>query len=139
MWLARLLYKYLKPRFLSLEKFLAAEIRKEKQAEQFQLAEQKLADLRKRRKSGTDTKVKIFDFNKSVCRHLKGGSSRNQGSYKDYAVRFHTYADGSTDVVCLICLKKWTPEDKDWSVALEMVEHSSNTKTSSELVFIVDK
>ena len=71
------------------------------------------------------------------CSHTKGGKARHRTSIKDYAVRDFRFIDGTREIACLICGKKWRPEWKDWYKALEMVESTTNTASSSEGVFKV--
>lgn len=67
------------------------------------------------------------------CLHLKGGRQR-RGGIRDFAVRFHTYPDGSQKVNCTICRKEWLPGGPDWTEAMSMVNQSSNTPSSSEVI-----
>jgi hypothetical protein len=70
------------------------------------------------------------------CQHLKGGHVRSL-AFKDYAVTDHTYIDGSRLVRCMICRKRWAPETREWTLALEMVQQSSNRASSSEVPMLV--
>jgi hypothetical protein len=73
----------------------------------------------------------------STCRHLKGGRFRSK-SHKDYAIRDFTFIDGIREVACLICGKKWRPECQDWDKALDMLDSTTNTCSSSERIFRKD-
>lgn len=68
------------------------------------------------------------------CKHLKGGRVRIN-SQKDYAVRFHTFIDGSQSIKCQLCGKEvWnTPKTQFlWQHMLAMTEYSTNSPSSSE-------
>jgi hypothetical protein len=66
------------------------------------------------------------------CRHLKGRRRYYGIRRKDYAIRDFTFIDGTREVACLICGKKWRPDHRNWSDALEMLESTTNTSSSSE-------
>lgn len=68
------------------------------------------------------------------CKHLKGGRVR-LNRQKDYAVRFHTFIDGSQSIKCQLCGKEvWnTPKTQFlWQHMLAMTEYSTNSPSSSE-------
>jgi len=70
------------------------------------------------------------------CKHLKGGRLRNR-VIKDYAIKCFTFIDGRAEVSCLLCGKKWEPNGQDWEKALEMLEQTTNTRSSSEFIPVV--
>jgi hypothetical protein len=84
-----------------------------------------------------DWQLKCINYNRSQkCNHLKGGNLRGGG--KDYCVSFHTFIDGSQRIACLkgcgfevFNKPEWRFK---WAVGLKMVEQSTNTRTSSEVV-----
>ena len=69
------------------------------------------------------------------CKHRKGG--KIAGITKDFAIRDFTFIDGRREVVCLICGKKWLPGYRDWYKALEMLESTTNSASSSERIFTI--
>ena len=83
-----------------------------------------------------DWQIKCRNYNRSQkCNHLKG---KLRGSRKDYCVSFHTFIDGSQRIACLkgcgfevFNKPEWSFK---WAVGLKMVEQSTNTRTSSEVV-----
>ena len=81
----------------------------------------------------TDERTRI---KQARCDHRKGGAHKFR-SAKDYALRDHTFIDGSRQVRCTICGKVWTPNSKEWFKALEMLEQTTNTRTSSEILAVV--
>src|ERR1700687_2519364 len=76
------------------------------------------------------------EFNRrQKCNHRKGSQ---WGGLIDYAVSFHTFIDGSQRIACLkgcgfevYNKPEWSFK---WAVGLKMVEQSTNTRTSSEVV-----
>jgi hypothetical protein len=71
------------------------------------------------------------------CKHAKG--NRRHGIFhKDYAIRDFTFIDDTREVACLICGKKWRPGYQDWDKALEMLDSTTNTASSSERIFRED-
>jgi hypothetical protein len=83
-----------------------------------------------------DWQIKCRNYNRSQkCNHLKGNL---RGGCKDYCVSFHTFIDGSQRIACLkgcgfevFNKPEWSFK---WTVGLKMVEQSTNTRTSSEVV-----
>jgi hypothetical protein len=69
-----------------------------------------------------------------LCNHLKGGDVGTQ--FKDYAVTTHTLPDGETYIRCMICADRWVPSDPDWNAAVIMTHNSSNSPSSSEVVYM---
>jgi hypothetical protein len=69
-----------------------------------------------------------------LCNHLKGGDAKSY--FKDYAVTTHTLPDGNTYIRCMICADKWVPSDPDWDAALIMAKNSSNSPSSSEVIYV---
>lgn len=65
------------------------------------------------------------------CSHLKGGRMAGRWS-TDYNVSNFTYIDGTQEIKCLTCGKKWFNGDLGWQDALNMFRQSTNTPNSSE-------
>jgi hypothetical protein len=86
-----------------------------------------------------DWQLKCINYNRSQkCNHRKGGKVSAWGGRIDYAVSFHTFIDGSQRIACLkgcgfevFNKPEWSFK---WAVGLKMVEQSTNTRTSSEVV-----
>lgn len=115
-----------------------AALRKQLQDEQFKLAE----NLQKQlwAKYGTPKQrleSELYRILPDNCRHLKGGSYGPKALRKDYAVRFFTFPNGTSNIKCTICGQEWTRESADWQKAIEMTEQSTNTKGSSEYSMLV--
>ncbi len=90
--------------------------------------------LRKINLEKLDSNINVEErikLRQATCRHLKGGLLGRRVN-KDYAVRDFRFIDGRREVACLICGKKWTPEGRDWDKALEMLEETTNSASSSE-------
>lgn len=80
------------------------------------------------------------------CLHVKGGrwiqaadrkqtfSVKRTNRIDDFAVSDHTFIDGSRRVCCLLCFKKWFPDTPEWKEAEYMLLHTTNTRTSSQVV-----
>ena len=68
------------------------------------------------------------------CDHLKGGRFKMRSIVGDYNVSMHTFIDGSIKVWCNLCSAVWEPDKPGWKEALNMVKHSTNRPSSSEVV-----
>lgn len=97
-------------------------------------AEQRLTAVRMRRLMGTQPLGSWPNIFEKPCKHLKGGRYRLPG-HKDYATWCFTFVDGSTIIKCAICGEKWTPQSPDWADAIKMMEQSTNTRCSSEVIY----
>jgi hypothetical protein len=121
-WLQKLIRKFISWLYTEIEnertrrqaaiRNVAAEIR---DAEDRHRAGQRLKEITKRQNN---------------CSHLKGGG--RLATHNDYAVWHHVFPDGSETIKCLICGKPWTKQSPDWQIALNMMNHSSNSKSASE-------
>lgn len=85
------------------------------------------------------------------CKHLKGGKKGSKKTQqKDFAVYQHTHIGPDLFICCQICNMKWRQGDTDeyllrgkkkisnhthigWRKAVEMLDESSNTASSSEI------
>lgn len=97
--------------------------------------------LRKFRESGNESfaQAKARDRKPDPnCKHLKGGSSIRVG-YKDYNVACHNFPDGTAKIWCLngCGFVSWKGS-KSWPSAIKLMERTTNTQTSSEIIWKKD-
>jgi hypothetical protein len=94
-----------------------------------------LKDLDQRKRN--EAAWALLEKKQLACRHLKGGRYHPL-YYKDYCVSDHTFPDLRRQIKCLICgWDSWFVNgkgDQRWAEALQMVEQSTNTRTSSEII-----
>lgn len=67
------------------------------------------------------------------CRHLKGGGYGLSTIGRDYNISYHRFINNRARIRCLTCGKVWWENEPGWKEALEMMNQSSNTPSSSEI------
>lgn len=138
-----------------LESMLEVILRKEEriaQAEEKVLADQKAKNEQRLRNMNL-SKDELLAPQKS-CRHLKGGKKRKKNQAEDFAVYPHRFVDGTLRIRCTICGAFWQEGDTketlrrrgkaiknhtglSWADACNMVEHSTNKYSCSEIRYDV--
>ena len=71
------------------------------------------------------------------CDHLKGGKDKKKWQVRDYSVVAHSFPDGTKKIWCQQgCGFVSRPGDKNWGLACDMLNSSSNKPSSSERAII---